>query len=61
MGSADERSKVDRRKDGDDPSQDTREEYTSYRETNPGKADVDREAEREADLQPGRPDETKGS
>lgn len=71
MDSADERSKVDRTKDPEDPTRDAREEYTSYRnedpdrtaekERDPGRKKSrekrDEEALREAELQPGRPDE----
>lgn len=56
-GSADERSRVDRREVGEAASEDTREEYTSYRETRPEKPEPDDEAVREADLQPGSPEE----
>ena len=48
---ADERARSDRRKRGDEGAEDAREEYTSYRETEPD-APADPEAEREADLQP---------
>lgn len=51
--SADERSKVDRTKDPEDPTKDVREEYTSYRERESERPERDPEAVREADLQPG--------
>lgn len=62
---ADERSKVDRTEGGGDPSEDVREEYTTYRPDDsgkPGREDEsagDAEARREADLQPGPPEEKK--
>jgi hypothetical protein len=49
-----ERDPEDARERGRDGSEDTREEYTSYREANP-RAPEDPAAEREAELQPGQP------
>lgn len=40
---------------GEEAPEDGREEYASYRETDPDVADPDAEAVREADLQPGTP------
>lgn len=62
--SPDERTKVDRTKDPEDPAEDAREEYTAYRDqerdrtgssdrTGSESGKVDRAAQREAGLQPG--------
>lgn len=62
--SADERTKVDRTKDPEDPAKDVREEYTGYRDSGPGRTrsseenaeeETERAARREAELQPGSP------